>query len=179
MFTNIEAKIGKERFPIIISNDAIKNLIYYLDNFKNKKNIIIADKIFLNLKYRPDNNITKIFNKCPTFFCSGGIKKKSIKNLHKILKFLHNENANKDSNLIAIGGGVIGDMAGFAASIYKRGINLIHVPTTMTSMVDSCVGGKTGVNEFNQVNLLGSYHQPCGIFIDPRFLQTLKKRDFK
>lgn len=179
MFTNIQAKIGKETFPIIISNDAIKNLIYYLDNFKNKKNIIIADKIFLNLKYRPDNNITKILNKYPTFFCSGGIKNKSIKNLYKILKFLHKEKANKDTNLIAIGGGVIGDMTGFAASIYKRGINLIHVPTTMTSMVDSCVGGKTGINEFNQVNLLGSYYQPNGIFIDPRFLESLKKRDFK
>lgn len=179
MFTNIEAKIGKETFPIIISNDAIKNLIYYLDNFKNKKNIIVADKIFLDLKYRPDNNITKILNKYPTFFCSGGIKNKSIKNLYKILKFLHKKNTNKDTNLIAIGGGVIGDMTGFAASIYKRGINLIHVPTTMTSMVDSCVGGKTGINEFNQVNLLGSYYQPNGIFIDPRFLETLKKRDFK
>ena len=70
-------------------------------------------------------------------------------------------------------------MVGFVASIYKRGLKLIHVPTTMTNMVDSCIGGKTGINYLNQVNLLGTYYHPIIIFIDIRFLKTLKIRDFK
>ena len=179
MFAVINAKIENKDFPIIISNNDINNLNFYLDNFNKKNNIFIVDKIFQKKKYLPDKKICKILEKYPVFFSNAGIKKKNFKNLYKIIQFLNDNNANKDTNLFVMGGGVIGDMAAFAASIYKRGINLIHIPTTMTSMVDSCVGGKTGINEFNQVNLIGSYFQPNAIFIDLRFLKTLKFRDFK
>ena len=160
MFAVINAKIENKEFPIIISNNAIDNLSYYLDNFDKKKNLFVVDKIFQKKKYIPDKKISNILNKYPVLYSSAGIKKKNLISLYKIIQFLNDNDANKDTNLFVMGGGVIGDMAAFAASIYKRGINLIHIPTTMTSMVDSCVGGKTGINEFNQVNLIGSYYQP-------------------
>ena len=82
----------------------------------------------------------------------------------------------KDGLIIGIGGGVIGDLTAFVASTYKRGIDLVHIPTTTTAMIDSC-GGKTGLNFLEQVNLLGTYYNPKAIFIDIQF-HTLKERDY-
>ncbi|MBI2548396.1 3-dehydroquinate synthase [Candidatus Woesearchaeota archaeon] len=84
----------------------------------------------------------------------------------------------RDTVLIAIGGGVIGDMAGFVAATYMRGIPLIHVPTTLLAMVDSSIGGKVGVNTSQGKNLIGSYWQPSGVIADLEFLETLPKQEF-
>jgi len=84
----------------------------------------------------------------------------------------------RDSTLIAFGGGVIGDMTGFMASIFLRGIKFIQVPTTLLSMVDSSVGGKTGINNKYGKNLIGSFYQPEAVHIDTHFLSTLPKREF-
>jgi 3-dehydroquinate synthase len=80
--------------------------------------------------------------------------------------------------LIAFGGGVIGDMTGFAASIYQRGIDFIQIPTTLLSQVDASVGGKTGMNNKYGKNLIGAFHQPKAVYIDPYFLTTLPSREF-
>jgi len=84
----------------------------------------------------------------------------------------------RNSTLIAFGGGVIGDMTGFMASIFLRGIKFIQIPTTLLSMVDSSVGGKTGVNNKYGKNLIGSFYQPEAVYIDTHFLSTLDKREF-
>jgi 3-dehydroquinate synthase len=80
--------------------------------------------------------------------------------------------------LIAFGGGVIGDMTGYVASIYQRGIDFIQIPTTLLSQVDASVGGKTGMNNSYGKNLIGAFHQPRGVYIDPKFLTTLPSREF-
>ena len=80
--------------------------------------------------------------------------------------------------LIAFGGGVIGDMTGYAASIYQRGIDFVQIPTTLLSQVDASVGGKTGMNNSYGKNLIGAFHQPLGVYIDPVFLTTLPSREF-
>jgi len=84
----------------------------------------------------------------------------------------------RNSTLIAFGGGVIGDMTGFMASIFLRGIKFIQVPTTLLSMVDSSVGGKTGINNKYGKNLIGAFYQPENVYIDTHFLSTLPKREF-
>jgi len=84
----------------------------------------------------------------------------------------------RNSTLIAFGGGVIGDMTGFMASIFLRGIKFIQVPTTLLSMVDSSVGGKTGINNKYGKNLIGAFYQPEVVYIDPYFLSTLDKREY-
>ncbi|MDR3347737.1 MAG: 3-dehydroquinate synthase [Helicobacteraceae bacterium] len=107
-----------------------------------------------------------------------GEEYKNLATLETILDRLFEERIDRSSLLIAFGGGVIGDMTGFAASIYERGISFIQIPTTLLSMVDASVGGKTGINNRFGKNLLGSFYQPKTVYIDPYWLKTLPKREF-
>ncbi len=103
---------------------------------------------------------------------------KTLATVEKILNNLFEHKFNRHSTLIALGGGVIGDMTGFAASVYQRGIDFVQIPTTLLSQVDASVGGKTGVNNSYGKNLIGAFHQPQAVYIDPSFLSTLPKREF-
>lgn len=103
---------------------------------------------------------------------------KTLATIEKILNNLFEHKFNRSSVLIALGGGVIGDMTGFAASIYQRGINFIQIPTTLLSQVDASVGGKTGVNNAYGKNLIGAFHQPLAVYADPHFLTTLPEREY-
>lgn len=107
-----------------------------------------------------------------------GEQYKHMKTIEDILEHCFEQKLNRNSLLIAFGGGVIGDMTGFAASIYQRGIDFVQVPTTLLSQVDASVGGKTGVNNKFGKNLIGAFHQPIAVNIDPHFLTTLPKREF-
>jgi 3-dehydroquinate synthase len=103
---------------------------------------------------------------------------KTQETINTILENLFNQRFNRGSLLIAFGGGVIGDMTGYAASVYQRGIDFIQIPTTLLSQVDASVGGKTGVNNRFGKNLVGAFHQPRAVYIDTYFLSTLPKREF-
>jgi len=107
-----------------------------------------------------------------------GEQYKTMSTIEDILEHCFTNKLNRSSVLIAFGGGVIGDMTGFAASLYQRGIDFIQVPTTLLSQVDASVGGKTGVNNKFGKNLIGAFHQPIAVNIDPYFLTTLPKREF-
>lgn len=107
-----------------------------------------------------------------------GEEHKNQESVNAILDSLFEHRFNRKSMLIAFGGGVIGDMTGFAASIYQRGIDFIQIPTTLLSQVDASVGGKTGMNNKYGKNLVGTFHQPRAVYIDPYFLTTLPKREF-
>ncbi len=107
-----------------------------------------------------------------------GEEYKNLSTIELVLAQLFEAKFDRKSLLIAFGGGVIGDMTGFAASIYERGIDFIQVPTTLLSQVDASVGGKTGVNNDYGKNLIGSFYQPKAVYIDPYFLSTLPDREF-
>ena len=107
-----------------------------------------------------------------------GEEYKNQQSIDTILESLFNHRFNRKSMLIAFGGGVIGDMTGYASSIYQRGIDFIQIPTTLLSQVDASVGGKTGMNNSYGKNLIGAFHQPKSVFIDPYFLTTLASREF-
>ncbi len=107
-----------------------------------------------------------------------GEEYKNQASIDTILESLFNHRFNRKSMLIAFGGGVIGDMVGYAASIYQRGIDFIQIPTTLLSQVDASVGGKTGMNNKYGKNLVGAFHQPRAVYIDPHFLSTLPSREF-
>ncbi|QOP41183.1 3-dehydroquinate synthase [Sulfurimonas marina] len=107
-----------------------------------------------------------------------GEEYKNQASIDTILESLFNHRFNRKSMLIAFGGGVIGDMVGYAASIYQRGIDFIQIPTTLLSQVDASVGGKTGMNNKYGKNLVGAFHQPKAVYIDPHFLTTLPSREF-
>lgn len=102
-----------------------------------------------------------------------GEEYKNMKTIETILEHCFKNKLNRSSLLVAFGGGVVGDMTGFAASIYQRGIDFIQIPTTLLSQVDASVGGKTGINNKFGKNLVGTFHQPLAVHIDPYFLATL------
>lgn len=107
-----------------------------------------------------------------------GEQYKNWESIEFILDRMFDHRLNRKSLLVAFGGGVIGDMGGFASSLYNRGIDFIQIPTTLLSQVDASVGGKTGINNKYGKNLIGAFHQPKAVHIDPSFLNTLPAREF-
>lgn len=107
-----------------------------------------------------------------------GEQYKNWESIETVLNALFEARFNRSSVLIAFGGGVIGDMTGFAASIFQRGIDFVQIPTTLLAQVDASVGGKTGINNAYGKNLIGAFHQPRAVYADPYFLTTLPKREF-
>lgn len=106
-----------------------------------------------------------------------GERYKSFRSLEKTVNFLSENRFERDDLVLALGGGVVGDLAGFAAAIYLRGLPLVQVPTTLLSQIDSSVGGKTGINLATGKNLVGAFHQPSAVFIDPETLVSLPRRE--
>jgi len=104
---------------------------------------------------------------------------KTLETIEDILDTLAEGGANRDTTIVALGGGVVGDIAGFAAACYMRGVDFIQVPTTLLAQVDSSVGGKTGVNHASGKNLIGAFHQPRAVLIDTDTLKTLSDRELK
>ena len=104
-------------------------------------------------------------------------KNKNYKSVNKILNILFKENFSRDDCVISMGGGITGDVSGFACSIYKRGIKFINLPTTLLAQVDSSIGGKTGINNKYGKNLIGSFYQPDLVISDTLFLNSLPKRE--
>ena len=144
-------KINCNNFAIV-TNKKIKNLHFSkIKNTSLKKNIILLND---GEKYKNQDSISKIYN------------------------FLLKNKFSRDGCIVAFGGGVIGDMSGFAAATYQRGINFIQIPTTLLAMVDSSVGGKTGINHALGKNMIGSFHQPSAVIIDTEVLKTLSDRQF-
>ena len=107
-----------------------------------------------------------------------GEQYKNWESVEAILEPMFEHRFNRKSLLVAFGGGVIGDMTGFAASVYQRGIDFVQIPTTLLAQVDASVGGKTGINNRFGKNLVGAFHQPVAVYMDPHFLTTLPDREF-
>lgn len=102
---------------------------------------------------------------------------KSLETAEQALRFFSENKLSRSDAVIALGGGVVGDLTGFAAAVYLRGVPFLQIPTTLLSMIDSSVGGKTGVNSSFGKNLIGAFHQPSGVMIDVQTLKTLESRE--
>ena len=174
---NLEVKItqNQKKYPIIIVQDKIEDLkSKILKNIRGQKFLVVISER-VNKLYGKSFG----FSKQETFILKDGEREKSFKNYQKILdKALRMQLTRKDA-IIAIGGGVVGDLAGFVASTYMRGIDYIQVPTTLLACVDSSVGGKVAINSDFGKNLIGCFYQPKAVFINLNFLKTLDDRQFK
>ena len=123
--------------------------------------------------------IESAFAGAPTFVFPAGERSKNKDTLFKILDKMITAGATRKTTIIAFGGGVVGDIAGLAASLYMRGVEVVQIPTTLLSQVDSSVGGKTAVDFKGVKNVIGTFYQPSRVIVDPMFLQTLPKRELR
>ena len=174
----LEVKTKLENYPIVIGSNLINNLNSYL----NKNSITFNQCLLVIDKNVPNKMISKLTNslkknKVHKFIFMANEKNKNINYVNKILKVLLDKNFSRQDCVFAVGGGITGDVGGFAASLYKRGLNFINIPTTLLSQVDSSIGGKTGVNTKEGKNLIGSFYQPKLVISDTEFLKSLSKRE--
>ncbi|MDA9936353.1 3-dehydroquinate synthase [Gammaproteobacteria bacterium] len=169
----------KNKYKILISKEAIsrKNIAPLLK--EHKKTLIITDDGV------PQKIVKKVIAACKPstkvfeIILQQGEKAKSIQNFQKILNFLVESNFDRTDLIIAVGGGVVGDISGYVASSYLRGIPFIQIPTTLLAQVDSSIGGKTAINISAGKNLVGAFYNPKGVIIDTSVLKTLSNREFK
>ena len=174
----LNIKTNSHNYPIIIGSNLIQSISRIIENnsIKFKRCLLVIDT---NISKKNILKIKRSLNKKElyVFFFKASEINKNINYVNKILDILLNKNFSRDDCLISVGGGITGDVAGFAASLFKRGMKFINVPTTLLAQVDSSIGGKTGVNSKYGKNLIGSFYQPDLVVSDIQFLKTLPKRE--
>ncbi len=179
---NINIDLGDDSYDISISSSNIQGIKEYLNSLAISNNLIIITddnvaEIYLdNLSTILSNTEYNIIDK---IIIPAGEKSKNINVVNDTLVRILAKGIDRKTTIIAFGGGVIGDLAGFVASIALRGINLVQIPTSLLAQIDSSVGGKTGINTESGKNLIGSFYQPKHVLIDIDFLNTLDDRQLK
>ncbi|WP_343155116.1 3-dehydroquinate synthase [Buchnera aphidicola (Kurisakia onigurumii)] len=165
-------------YPIFIGSEILNDDI--LINFFTKKQVfVLITNTTISSLWK--NSFVDFFKKNEIklyeIIIEDGEKYKNINEVEKVITFLLKNNCNRNTVLIALGGGVIGDLTGFVASIYQRGIKYVQIPTTLLSQVDASLGGKTGVNHVLGKNMIGSFWHPMVVFSDIKFLNTLPRHE--
>lgn len=176
----LKVKTQAKEYPIYIKNNfdellnAFKNISLY-----NKKICIITDTNVEKIYIKEILDILEgNFSKICYYSFKAGEQSKNLDTINKFYEFLLNNQFDRQSAIIALGGGVTGDMAGFLASTYMRGIKYVQIPTTLLSQVDSSVGGKVGVDFKGNKNMIGAFYQPEFVYINTSTLKTLPSEEF-
>ena len=173
----VEVCTGSRRYPIYIQHGLIARLGELVRAAQvGARAFIVSSPLVWKLHGR------EIGRALPTpepILVPDGERNKQLPTVVRIYDALVHAQADRGSVIVAVGGGVIGDMAGFAAASYLRGIGLVHVPTTLLAQVDSAIGGKVGVNHPLGKNLIGAFYQPGLVAVDPTVLSTLPRREFR
>src|SRR5436189_6461049 len=164
-------------YTVAIENNAVDRLGPILDEvLAPGRRFIVSSPLVWRL-HGP--RVARAIKGAEPILVPDGERHKQLSTVVRVYDALVRANADRASTLITFGGGVIGDMAGFAAATYLRGIALIHVPTTLLAQVDSAIGGKVGVNHPVGKNMIGSFYQPHAVVVDPAVLGTLPRREFR
>jgi 3-dehydroquinate synthase len=171
--------LGERSYPIYVENDLSGHMDAIAAKAKCPPRFLIVTDANLKARQKPMlERLRASLGECRIFFFKPGEEEKSLKSLNKLFTFMLRHQYPRKTTLVAFGGGVVGDMAGFAASVYMRGIPFIQAPTTLLSMVDSSVGGKTAVNHPLGKNMLGAFYQPKAVAIGLDALSTLPDQEF-
>lgn len=177
MAETLHVSLGERSYPILIGADLADSIrATATEQAKGGRTIaVLTDGHVASLQ---GDALRRMFAEAPRLVVAPGEETKSLGQLGATLDFLAAQRLDRSSALFAVGGGVIGDLGGFAAAAYLRGIDYYQVPTTLLAMVDSSVGGKTGINLAAGKNLVGAFHQPRGVFVATGMLATLPAREF-
>ena len=176
--TKLNVNTKNNKYSIIIGSGIINKLSKILNqnSIKFDKSLLVIDsKVPKVLVKKIIKSLSK--KKGIVYLFKASELNKNQKSVNNILEILLKNNFHRNDCLISIGGGIVGDVSGFAASIFKRGIRFINIPTTLLAQVDSSIGGKTGINTSSGKNLIGSFYQPSIVISDTNFLKTLPKRE--
>ncbi|HSY53208.1 MAG TPA: 3-dehydroquinate synthase family protein, partial [Opitutaceae bacterium] len=173
----LTVNLGERTYHILFSPDLTAEVRVKVDAFASagRQMVVLTDQ---NVATKQSAALRAMFGEAPMLVVPAGESTKSLAEFGRVLDFLAAQRMERTGLLIAVGGGVIGDLGGFAAASYLRGIDYFQVPTTLLAMVDSSVGGKTGINLPVGKNLVGAFHQPRGVFISTSLLTTLPPREF-
>jgi 3-dehydroquinate synthase len=163
----------QDNYQVDFTND-LKDIIDRLLTIP--KALLLIDRNVANLY---QSELHPLLSSIPILMLDATEEEKTLVGVQKILNFFQNCNCVKQSNVIAIGGGIIQDLTAFSCHLYYRGLKWIFVPTTLLSMTDSCIGAKSGINLNTFKNQLGAFHAPAQIFISPQFLNTLSDLDIQ
>ena len=173
----LNVNLEDRSYPIYIGSDVSLDNKLYSKHIKTKKIALITNEQIADLYLSEITQTLNAFD-LKTLILPEGETEKNLETVGKAVEFLSDNGIDRDSSIIAFGGGVIGDITGFVASSYMRGIKFLQVPTTLLAQVDSSVGGKTGVNISTGKNLIGAFYQPSAVIADIRYLNTLEPNRF-
>lgn len=175
--THIDVTTGNRTSPIVIGEGLCDELVPLLDRHGvGPRRFIVSNPVVWRLH---GERLRGALGGGDPILLPDGERFKTLQSVSKIYESLIRANADRGSTIVAVGGGVVGDTAGFAAATFLRGIAVVHVPTTLLAQVDSSIGGKVGVNHALGKNLIGAFHQPVLVVIDPALLKTLPRREFR
>lgn len=169
----LTVKTSMGDYNIIIERGSINSLSEYCDT--NKKALIVTDT---GVPFEYAKAVSKQFEKNVIKVIPQGEKSKSFDTYKELLEVLNENEFSRADCIVAVGGGVVGDLSGFTAATYMRGIDFYNIPTTLLSQVDSSIGGKTAIDFGGYKNTVGAFYQPKAVIIDPNVLKSLSKRQF-
>jgi 3-dehydroquinate synthase len=174
----IRVGLGERSYDIEVSAGALASTALFEQFIGKGGALIVTNETVAPLYLQALEKRLDWVQKCQSLVLPDGEQFKNLTTVNLIFDALLNGGFGRDTTLVALGGGVIGDMVGFAAATYQRGVPFIQIPTTLLSQVDSSVGGKTGVNHLLGKNMIGAFYQPKGVVIDTQVLVTLPEREF-
>jgi len=173
----IQVELREAGYPVYLGRGVLRDESLWKRHLGRGKVLIVSNEVVAPL-YLEQLLSALSSRQSAVHILPEGEKHKTIESWSGILDRLAEEQARRDATLIALGGGVVGDLGGFAAASYMRGIRFVQVPTTLLAQVDASVGGKTGVNHARGKNLIGAFHQPSAVFVDTDTLTTLGTREY-
>ncbi len=174
----LNVSLGERSYPIYIGSGLLTDKSLITRHIQGQQVFIVTNDRVGPL-YLETLQAALADHACQTFVLRDGEKYKTLESLEAIITSLLEHKCNRNVTLIALGGGVIGDITGFAAACYQRGVDFIQIPTTLLAQVDSSVGGKTAVNHRLGKNMIGAFHQPVAVIADTAVLDTLEAREMR
>jgi 3-dehydroquinate synthase len=168
----LQVALGERSYPVVVERDTRPRLVARLSELAPSRILIVTDENVRPIAARLDLGATRTLAFAP------GERSKTLATVEHLYREFHEAGLDRKGVVVAVGGGVVGDVAGYAAATWMRGVRVVHVPTTLLAMVDSAVGGKTGV-DFAGKNLVGAFHQPSGVFASLSHLTTLPAREVR
>lgn len=177
----IRVDLPQQAYDIAIAPGSIEKLGAAMTDLNLGKKVLLVSNptIFRHYGEQAIASLAQAGFEVSSCLLPAGERYKTLASVQKLYSAAIENRLERSSTMVALGGGVIGDMTGFAAATWLRGINFVQVPTTLLAMVDAAIGGKTGVNHPNGKNLIGAFYQPKLVLIDPQVLKTLPVREFR